>query len=47
MKKFTSDTLNELFNESILANQVKWEYLKYNIGKNTIDFSKKPTKKHN
>lgn len=44
MKKFTSDTLNELFNESILDNQVKWEYLKYNIGKDTIDFSKKPTK---
>ena len=41
MKKFTSDTLNELFNESILDNQVKWEYLKYNIGKDTIDFSKK------
>ena len=46
MKKFISDTLNELFKESILDNQVKWEYLKYSIGKDTINFSKKPTKKH-
>ena len=26
MKKIISDTLNELFNENILDDQVKWEY---------------------
>ena len=40
MKKFILDTLNELFNENILDNQVKWEYWKYNIRKYTIKFSK-------
>ena len=41
MKKFRSDTLNELFNENILDDQVKWEYLKYNVRNYTINFSKK------
>ena len=40
MKKIILDTLNELFNENILDNQVKWEYWKYNIRKYTIKFSK-------
>ena len=44
MKKFISDTLNELFNENILDDQVKWEYLKYNIRKYNINFSKKLVK---
>ena len=30
MKKIISDTLNEFFNENILDDQVKLEYLKYN-----------------
>ena len=41
MKKFISVTLNELFNANILDDQVKHEYLKYNIRKYTINFSKK------
>ena len=41
MKKFISVTLNELFNANILDDQVKYEYLKYNIRKYTINFSKK------
>ena len=41
MKKFISDTLNELFIENIVDNQVKWEYLKCHIRKYTIHFSKK------
>ena len=40
MKKFISDTLNHLFNENVLDDQVKSEYLKYNIRKYTIIFSK-------
>ena len=47
MKKFISDPLNELFNENILDDQVKWEYLKYNIRKYTINFSKKLAKNTN
>ena len=47
MKKFISDTLNELFNESILGDQVKWEYLKYNIRKYTINFAKNLAKNAN
>ena len=47
MKKFVSVTLNELFNENILNDQVKWEYLKYNIRKYTINFSKKLAKNTN
>ena len=47
MKKFISDTLNELFNENILDDQVKWEYLKYNIRNYTINFSKKLAKNAN
>ena len=47
MKKFISDTLNELFNENILDDQVKWEYLKYNIRKYTINFSEKLAKNTN
>ena len=41
MKKFISDTLNELFNENIRDDQVKWEYLKYNVRNYTINFPKK------
>ena len=44
MKKFILDTLNELFNENIIDDQVKWEYLKYNIRNYTIKFSKKLAK---
>ena len=44
MKKLISDTLNELFMENILDDQVKWEYLKYNIRKCSINFSKKLAK---
>ena len=40
MKKFILDTLNELFNENILDDQVKWEYLKYTIKKHTTNFQK-------
>ena len=47
MKKIISDTLNELFNENILDDQVKWEYFKYNIRKYTINFSKKLAKNTN
>ena len=47
MKKIILDTLNELFNENILDDQVKWEYLKYNIRKYTIKFSKKLAKNTN
>ena len=47
MKKFISDTLTELFNENIMGDQVKWEYLKYNIRKYTINFSGKPAKNTN
>ena len=47
MKKFISDTLNELFNENILDDQVKWEYLKHNIRKYTINFSKELAKNTN
>ena len=47
MKKFILDTLNELFNENILDDQVKWEYLKYNIRKYTIKFSKELAKSTN
>ena len=47
MKKIILDTLNELFNENILDDQVKWEYLKYNIRKYTIKFSKELAKNTN
>ena len=47
MKKFILDTLNELFNENILDDQVIWEYLKYNIRKYTIKFSKELAKNTN
>ena len=47
MKKFVSDTLNKLFNENILDDQVKWEYMKYNIRKYTINFSKTLAKNSN
>ena len=43
-KKNILDTLNEVFNEKILDDQVKWEYLKYNIRKYTIKFSKELAK---
>ena len=38
--KFILDTLNKLFTENMLDDQVKWEYLKYNIRKCTINFLK-------
>ena len=44
MKKFISDTINELFNENNLDDQVKWLYLNYHIRKNTINFSIKLAK---
>ena len=44
MKKFLLDTLNELFNENILGDQVIWEYLKYKIRKYIIIFSKELAK---
>ena len=47
MKKFILDTLNELFNENILDDQVIWEYLKYNIRKYTIKFCKELAKSTN
>ena len=47
LKKLISDTLNELFNENILEVQVKWEYLKHNIRKYAIKFSKKLAKNTN
>ena len=47
MKKIISDTLNELFNEDILDDQVKQEYLKYNIRTQTINFSKELAKNTN
>ena len=47
MKKIILDTLNEIFNENILDDQVKWEYLKYNISKYTINFSKELAKNTN
>ena len=47
MKKFLSHTLNELFNENIQDDQVKWESFKHNIGKYTINFSKKLSKNTN
>ena len=47
MKKFILDTSNELFNENILDDQVIWEYLKYNIRKYTIKFSKELAKSTN
>ena len=47
MKKFILNTLNELFNENILDDQVKREYLKYRIRKYTIKFSKELAKNTN
>ena len=47
IKTFISDTLNEFFNKNILDDQVKLEYLKYNIRKYTINFSKKNSKNTN
>ena len=47
MRKFILDTLNERFNENILDDQVIWEYLKYNIRKYTIKFSKELAKSTN
>ena len=46
-KKIILDTLNELISESTLDDQVKWQYLKYNIRKHTITFSKDPAKTTN
>ena len=47
MEKIILDTLNELFNEKILDDQVKQEHLKYNIRRYTINVSKKLTKNTN
>ena len=47
MKKFVLDTLNELFNENIFDDQVKWEYFKNNIKKYSIKFSKELAKNTN
>ena len=47
MKNFILDTLNELFTENILDDQVKWEYLKHNIRKYTIKLSKELAKNTN
>ena len=47
MKKCISDTLNELFNENILDDQIKWKYCKYSIRNYTINFSKKLAKNTN
>ena len=47
IKTFISDTLNEFFNENILDDHVKSEYLKCNIRKYTINFSKKSAKSTN
>ena len=46
MKKHISYILDEIINENILK-WVKWENLKYNIRKYTIDFSKKVAKNTN
>ena len=46
-EKFISDTLNELFNENILDDQVKWKYFKDNIRKYTTNFFKKLAKNTN
>ena len=45
--KNISDTSNELFNKNVLDDQVKWEYLIYNIRKYTINFFKKLAKSAN
>ena len=46
-KKIILDTLNKLFNENILDDQVLWEYMKGNIRKYTIKFSKELAKNTN
>ena len=40
MKTHIVDTLNLLDNENILDQNVRWDFLKYEIRKFTIDFSK-------
>ena len=40
MKTHIVDTLNLLDNENILDQNVRWDFLKYEIRKLTIDFSK-------
>ena len=40
MKTHIADTLNLLDNENILDQNVRWDFLKYEIRKFTIDFSK-------
>ena len=46
MKKLFSDTSSKLFNENSLYiyDKVKWEYLKYEIRKYPVRFSKKLAK---
>ena len=44
MKKFILDNLNEIFNGNILDDQVKWQYVKYNVRKYIIKFSKERAK---
>ena len=41
------DTLNEIFNENILHDQIKWEYFKYKIRNYNNNFSKKTRKNTN
>ena len=38
IKKFILDTLNEIFNEKILDDQVKLEYLQYILGSTSSTF---------
>ena len=44
MKKFILDNLNEISNGNILDDQVKWQYVKYNVRKYIIKFSKELAK---
>ena len=40
MKKIVLDSLNEFFNENIVDDQLKWEYLKYDIRSTPSTFLK-------
>ena len=44
IKKFILDTLNEIFNEKILDDQVKLEYLQYILGSTSSTFWNKLAK---
>ena len=45
MKEYISTCLNLLEKENILDDQVRWEYLKYEVRKFSIKFSKAQAKK--